>query len=144
MLMNYYVVTKGRIDIPACFTASKDGAYYYTHGWNLRAYVAYVIGIAPNFYGFLHNMGVPAPLAITRFYYVAYWVALIISGGVFWLSCKIWPPAIVESSWKEPKDYVRPDEENDMADPSIDGVEYAGALPKDGSVSEKKPVVSVI
>ncbi|KAH7305523.1 NCS1 nucleoside transporter [Stachybotrys elegans] len=133
MLTNYYIVTKGRIDIPDCFTSSKTGAYYYTRGWNIRAYVAYVVGIAPNFYGFLHNLGVAAPLGIERFYYFAYWVALFLAGGLYWASCKIWPPAIVESSWKEPKDYVRPDEENRLGGTTIESVEVAEASIGEGS-----------
>jgi len=40
-------------------------------GWNWRAYLAYVVGLAPNFYGFLDNMGVGivSPLGVTRAYY---------------------------------------------------------------------------
>ncbi|KAL8332660.1 hypothetical protein RB593_002762 [Gaeumannomyces tritici] len=49
LLVHYYVVARGRLDIP-CFTADRDGPYYYRHGWNWRAYAAYIIGIAPNFY----------------------------------------------------------------------------------------------
>ncbi|KAM5352697.1 hypothetical protein ACJ41O_005419 [Fusarium nematophilum] len=111
LLVNYYIISRGRISIPDCYTSAHTGAYYFTHGWNIRAYAAYVIGIIPNFYGFLNNMGVSAPLGITRFYFFAYWVGLGLSGLTFWASCKIWPPAIMEDGWKEPKDYVRPEEE---------------------------------
>ncbi|EJT80813.1 hypothetical protein GGTG_00807 [Gaeumannomyces tritici R3-111a-1] len=34
LLVHYYVVARGRLDIPACFTADRDGPYYYRHGWN--------------------------------------------------------------------------------------------------------------
>lgn len=100
--------------MPDCFTPAKDGSYHYFHGWNLRAYAAYIIGIVPNFYGFLNNMGVAAPVGVTRFYYFAYWVGLFLSGATFWASCKIWPPPIMEHGWKEPKDYVRPEEEGQL------------------------------
>src|SRR5271156_857216 len=66
--------------------------YHYIGGWNLRAYIAYIIGIIPNFYSFLNNMGVSAPIGVTRFSYFAYWVGLFVSGAVFWVSCKISPP----------------------------------------------------
>jgi len=36
----------------------------------------YIIGIIPNFYGFLNNMGISAPVGITRFSYFAYLVGL--------------------------------------------------------------------
>jgi nucleobase:cation symporter-1, NCS1 family len=41
LLANYYLVCRGHIDIPDCFTSSKSGVYHYWHGWNLRAYAAY-------------------------------------------------------------------------------------------------------
>jgi nucleobase:cation symporter-1, NCS1 family len=73
-----------------------------------------VLGIIPNFYGFLNNMGVSAPTNVTRFYYFAYWVGLFVSGLFFWISCKMWPPAHVELSWREPKNYIRPEEEGEI------------------------------
>ncbi|KAJ9148927.1 NCS1 nucleoside transporter [Pleurostoma richardsiae] len=115
LLVNYYVIGRGYIQIPDCFTSSKTGAYHYYHGWNIRAYVAYILGIVPNFYGFLNNMGVSAPINVTRFYYFAYWVGLAVSGLSFWISCKIWPPPIMETGWKEPRDYVRPEEADEEA-----------------------------
>ncbi|KAL2882077.1 hypothetical protein SGCOL_002339 [Colletotrichum sp. CLE4] len=110
LLVNYYIIGRGRISIPDCFTSMKSGAYHYSHGWNIRAYVAYIVGIIPNFYGFLNNMGVSAPDGVTRFYFFAYWVGLFLSGFTFWMSCKIWPPPIMEDGWVEPKDYIRPEE----------------------------------
>ncbi|KAK9342067.1 permease for cytosine/purines, uracil, thiamine, allantoin-domain-containing protein [Lipomyces starkeyi] len=112
LLCNYYLVARGYLEIPDLFTSSKSGAYYFYHGWNFRAYIAYIIGVIPNFYGFLNNMGVGAPISVTRFYYFAYWVGLIVSAGVYWLLCKLSPvPVSYNSGWKEPKDYIRPDEQ---------------------------------
>ncbi|KAK2001067.1 NCS1 nucleoside transporter [Colletotrichum falcatum] len=136
LLVNYYLVGRGRIHIPDCFTSEKSGAYYYSHGWNIRAYIAYVVGIIPNFYGFLNNMGVSAPVGVTRFYFFAYWVGLFLSGATFYLTCRIWPPPIMEGKWIEPKDYVRPEELE------ADGrVIEAINLPHEGSMadSEKGP-----
>ncbi|KAK7427298.1 hypothetical protein QQZ08_006235 [Neonectria magnoliae] len=79
LLVNYYLIIRGQIHIRDCFSSANTGFYYYIHGWNVRAYVAYVIGIIPNFYGFLNNMGVSAPLGITQFYFFAYWVGLALS-----------------------------------------------------------------
>lgn len=112
LLCQYYLIGRGYMEIPDLFTASKTGAYYYTKGWNIRAYIAYICGIAPNFYGFLNNMGVSAPMGITKFYYVAYWVGLFVSGFVYWALCIFFPPVIMfKHGWKEPKNYVRPEED---------------------------------
>ncbi|KAH7363280.1 NCS1 nucleoside transporter [Plectosphaerella cucumerina] len=142
LLVNYYIIARGHINIPDCFTSSASGAYYYTHGWNLRAYGAYVVGIIPNFYGFLNNMGVKAPIGVTRFYFFAYWVGLALSGLTFWVSCKQWPPAVMEHGWKEPRDYVRPEE--DEANGVIEAVNMPGEAIETASGSEKHKGVSIV
>ncbi|KAI9738589.1 MAG: hypothetical protein M1834_008093 [Cirrosporium novae-zelandiae] len=113
LLCHYYIICRGYFNVPELFTSSRDGAYYYTHGWNIRAYTAYIIGIIPNFYGFLNNMGVSAPIGVTHFYYMAYWVGLFLSGVIYYISCRIFPPKIMFplKEWHEPKNYIRPEEE---------------------------------
>ena len=132
LLCNYYLIARGHLSMPDCFTSSKSGAYHYTGGWNVRAYIAYVIGIIPNFYGFLNNMGVSAPTGVTRFYYFAYWVGLFVSGAVFWITCKISPPSIMYSlrEWKEPKNYIRPEEDCSVVleEGSISGSDQEGRM----------------
>ena len=94
--------------MPSLYTGSKEGVYRFLYGWNLRAFAAYLIAIAPNFYGFLNQLGVKAPLSIQRFYYVAYPVGLLIAFGFFLAFNLIFPAKGVEFTreWKEPKDYV--------------------------------------
>lgn len=58
LLCNYYLMARGYLHMPDWFTANQTGVYHYIAGWNLRASIAYVMGIAPNFYGFLNTMGV--------------------------------------------------------------------------------------
>ena len=112
LLCNYYIIARGYLDIPSAFTSAKSGAYHFTGGWNYRAYIAYVIGVVPNFYGFLNNMGVAAPSGVTRFYYFAYWVGLAVSAMVYWALCKVDPPEIMYTEgWKESKNYIRPEED---------------------------------
>ncbi|TVY40195.1 Uridine permease, partial [Lachnellula subtilissima] len=69
LLCHYYIITRGYLEIEDLYTARKDGVYHYWRGWNWRAYVAYVVGVVPNFYGFLNNMGVHAPGGVTKAYY---------------------------------------------------------------------------
>lgn len=63
LLCNYWVISRGYYKMDDLFTARKDGAYYFTKGWNIRAYIAYILAIAPNFAGFLGNMGVSMPVS---------------------------------------------------------------------------------
>ncbi|GKZ63119.1 hypothetical protein AnigIFM49718_010850 [Aspergillus niger] len=126
LICDYYLIRRGWLDIPALYTSRTDGVYYFFHGFNLRGFGAYLVAVAPNFYGFLHEMGVKAPLGIQRFYFVAYPVGLLIAFGVYYLACLAWPPAKMEktSGWKEPKEYW------DEFDPDrMDGVEAVTVLP---------------
>lgn len=66
-------------------------------------------------------MGVKAPTGVTRFYYFAYIVGVFISGGSYWILCKIWPPEFSAPVWQEPKDYIRPDEESQTS--IMEGIE---------------------
>ncbi|PQE13872.1 NCS1 nucleoside transporter protein [Rutstroemia sp. NJR-2017a BBW] len=112
LLCHYYIICRGCLIIPDLYTSDRNGSYWYWNGWNWRAYVAYAIGIVPNFWGFLNNLGVQAPIAIERMYYFAYVIGIVISGGVYWTLCSYWPVSVQFSSgiWMETSDYVREDE----------------------------------
>ena len=57
MIVDYWIIRKGRVDVPALFTAEKTGRYYYTRGVNMRAVwacipstvIAAVIALVPAF-----------------------------------------------------------------------------------------------
>lgn len=39
--MDYFIVARGRLMIDDLYSSRPDGPYYYSRGWNIRAYVAY-------------------------------------------------------------------------------------------------------
>ncbi|KAL4732002.1 hypothetical protein ACLX1H_001005 [Fusarium chlamydosporum] len=108
LICDYYLLRRGLFDIPMLYSGHKDSTYYFFHGFNPRAFAVYLIAIAPNFYGFLYQMGVPAPLGIQRFYYVAYPVGLLLAFGSFWLFNLLFPTKNRSKllGWHEPKDFV--------------------------------------
>ncbi|KIX01488.1 uncharacterized protein Z518_09214 [Rhinocladiella mackenziei CBS 650.93] len=138
LLCNYYIISRGYFQVPDLYTASKSGVYYFTHGWNIRAYIAYVIAIIPNFPGFLGNMGVSMPIEITRFYIVAYPVGIIVSFGIFWLCNIISKPALKMplNEWHEPKNYIRPEEDSES------GVVVEGIEVDQSSSRRSDPIVA--
>lgn len=80
--------------------------------------------MAPNFYGFLNQMGVKAPLGIQRFYYIAYPTGLLVAFGVYYFSCLVSAPEGMEKfGWKEPKDYFEEDDPMRGDSLVIEGVE---------------------
>ncbi|KAJ4123188.1 hypothetical protein NW768_009716 [Fusarium equiseti] len=112
LICDYYLLRRGLFDIPMLYSGHKDATYHFFHGFNLRAFSVYLIAIAPNFYGFLSQMGVDAPLGIQRFYSVAYPVGLLIAFGGFWLVNVLFPAEsnLKLSGWHEPKDFVEDDD----------------------------------
>lgn len=130
------------MNIPALYTAHPEGLYRYFYGFNLWAFATYIIAVAPNFYGFLSQMGVKAPTGIKIFYYVAYPTGLLVAFFVYYAGCLAFSPkGMVETrGWKEPKDYV---DENDTAGDrgyAIDGVEVDNAVAEKGTVTATKEV----
>lgn len=109
MLAHYFVITKGYLALePNLYSVSKQGPYYYFYGINWRAFAAYAIGIAPNFYGFLGNVGMHITDGGTKFYYFAFPVGIVVSFMAYWILCVISPPKIMfpwKSKWQEPDDY---------------------------------------
>jgi NCS1 family nucleobase:cation symporter-1 len=144
ILTQYYIISRGYMHIPDLFTSSKTGAYYYTKGWNIRAYIAYIFGVAPNFYGFLNNMGVSAPISVSRFYYFAYWVGIFVSGATYYTLCKLFPPAIMyNSGWMEPKNYIRPEEDVQVLEGQIADVESSSASQDEDKVVAREVITDL-
>lgn len=85
MLVDYYLLRKTRLDVPALF--SESGQYRYQSGWNPAAVVAMVVGVAPNIPGFLHAAGLlaDAPEAFKVVYTYAWFVGLGLAALVYGL-----------------------------------------------------------
>ncbi|KAL3462316.1 permease for cytosine/purines, uracil, thiamine, allantoin-domain-containing protein [Aspergillus heterothallicus] len=111
MICHYFVIAKGYLKIPDFYTSSPTGLYYYTKGWNYRAYIAYAVGIIPNFYGFLGVFGVNITTAATRMYYFAYPMGLVLSFATYYGLCWMHPPLCSKMGerWQEPEDYFEPE-----------------------------------
>ncbi|KAL2808295.1 NCS1 nucleoside transporter [Aspergillus granulosus] len=108
LICDYYLLRRGALSIPDLYTSHPEGQYHYFHGFGLRAFATYIIAVAPNFYGFLNQMGVEASLGVQRFYFVAYPVGLVVAFGVYY-GCALWkrPKGMVRGSgWREPKEYL--------------------------------------
>ena len=68
LLAQYYIIARGELIMNDLYTGDESAVYHYYHGWNYRAYVAYIVGIIPNFYGFLNNMWVSFPIHLLGLY----------------------------------------------------------------------------
>ncbi|SCU77949.1 LAMI_0A02894g1_1 [Lachancea mirantina] len=89
---DYYVVRKGLIRLQHCFTNKPNTLYMYgsRFGTNWRAVAAYVIGIVPNFPGFIGSVGPKVPENAMRVYYLNYFVGFLVSFLVYAVLCYFW------------------------------------------------------
>lgn len=107
MVSDYYFVRRGYYQIKDLYSAKKTGPYYYTLGFNWRAYTAYIAGIVINIVGFVGAVreptgGPPAPIGAQYLYNLNYFCGFIVSSGVYWLLCKFVSPVPATSdTWLE-------------------------------------------
>ena len=96
----------------ALYDDRKDGPYYYWRGFNWRAFAAYVLGIIPNFWGFLGDLGVSVTEATTHMEYFSCIIGMVVSFFFYWAFTHFFSPkngiAFSLKEWKEPKDYIDP------------------------------------
>ena len=89
LIVDYFVIRRTEIDVEDLFRAS--GRYTYSHGWNLVAFVALILGVAPNVPGFLHAAGAleSVPAVLESIYTYAWFVGLFISAVVYWIGMRL-------------------------------------------------------
>ncbi|QLG71453.1 hypothetical protein HG535_0B04950 [Zygotorulaspora mrakii] len=106
---DYYIVRKGYVNIYHCYSNLPGTFYMYNrYGTNWRAVVSYVIGIVPNFPGFLGSVGLSVPIGAMRVYYLNYFVGYLISAITYVTLVYFFPvngipgnPKITDKVWLE-------------------------------------------
>jgi len=89
LIADYFVLRRTELDVEELFR--KDGRYSFHKGWNPVALVALAVGVAPNVPGFLKAAGFveQVPAFFTAVYTYAWFVGLILSGGLYWLLSRL-------------------------------------------------------
>jgi NCS1 family nucleobase:cation symporter-1 len=82
LISHYYVVAKQRIAVDDLYTNEKGSMYRYTFGVNLRAYAAYLAGVAINVVGFASVVR-PVPLPALRLYQLSWFTGFLVSAIVY-------------------------------------------------------------
>lgn len=90
MIVDYFIVRKGNMDLIDMYSTSSMGRYFYFKGFNLRAYTAFVIGFILPLPGFAASFGYEIGPAASHMYALG-WVLSFVMGGVSYLViCLIW------------------------------------------------------
>lgn len=108
LICDYYLLRRGYLDIEGLYKRTGEGPYVFSKGFNLRAFAVYIIAVAPNFYGFLNQLGVHAGTGVIRAYYFAYPIGLALAFGGFYFVNFIFPATeehTKATGWREPKAY---------------------------------------
>ncbi|OKL60918.1 hypothetical protein UA08_03181 [Talaromyces atroroseus] len=95
MVVDYWIIRKGNFHVPSLYTRAPGTPYAYWHGWNPRALVAWVCGVAFVVHGVagsLHPGSVGE--ASTHMYQLGFLLSFFMGGIVFYLLNLLWPVAI--------------------------------------------------
>jgi NCS1 family nucleobase:cation symporter-1 len=84
LIADYFVIRRMQLDLPGLY--KKEGPYWYTAGFNARAIIAMLLGIAPCVPGFLAAVSPSWQAAIPAFWSDLYHYAWFISFGVSFAS----------------------------------------------------------
>lgn len=101
MCADYYVVRRGYLMVKELYDARKFAPYYYTYGFNLRAYAAYIAGILLNVVGFAGAVGRDVPKGAEYIYNFNYFGGFLVSAGVYWALCRVFPVQATSDRWLE-------------------------------------------
>ncbi|CAL9728857.1 allantoin permease [Monosporozyma unispora] len=92
---DYYIVRRGYLKLTHMFLAQEGSYYMYgnRYGFNWRALVAYLCGIAPNLPGFIHDVGNNINISdgAIRLYYLGYPVGFFIAAVIYLTLCWFFP-----------------------------------------------------
>lgn len=94
MIFHYFFVVHQKVKLSDLFTTSREGIYYYWYGFNWRAFVAWVIGFAPQLPGFINavNPSIKVPQACVHMFQICFKLGFAISFFVYYLINRFFPP----------------------------------------------------
>ncbi|KAK4868277.1 hypothetical protein LT330_006999 [Penicillium expansum] len=147
MIVDYWIARKGNIHVPSLYNAKPGTPYFYTGGFNLRAFAAWFGAIAlviPGVSGAL-NPGSVADAAV-KIYNMGFLISTAFAALVYYICCRIWPVQIYptelrakDASWEAmrytegffPEDEIVPDY---LQETVIEGITVK---PSKGSLEEE-------
>ncbi|KAL3446923.1 NCS1 allantoate transporter [Aspergillus insuetus] len=84
LLADYWILRRTRIRLGQLYRPGDGGAYWYTHGWNLRAVCSFFLALVPNLPGLAKSVtpGITGvPRGFEDVYTMSWVVGLVIAGG---------------------------------------------------------------
>jgi len=139
MVCDYYLIKKRKLDVDQLYT--DRGIYWYTGGWNWRAYVSFIVGFAPLMPGFAksirRDMNVGGAWKIYTFAWIFGFFLSMLVHYVLNTYVSPAPESLVEVA-------VYPPQKNEISPLVLEGKEGEKGESKDMYVSHEKEVANVV
>ncbi|KAK5329548.1 hypothetical protein LTR93_001135 [Exophiala xenobiotica] len=90
MLVDYFFIRRGNLNLPELFTLSPHGRYYFFHGFNVRAFAAFVIGFLLPLPGFAASFGHDIGVAATHMYALGWVLSFLMGCLSYYVICSVW------------------------------------------------------
>jgi nucleobase:cation symporter-1, NCS1 family len=86
------LLTKGNVFVSHLYNGSSDNKHYFYHfGINVQAVIAYLVGIALPFPGFVGTLGPTVSPAAQNLGHLGWLLSFVASFVVYYLICLVWP-----------------------------------------------------
>ncbi|KAK5065128.1 hypothetical protein LTR84_000964 [Exophiala bonariae] len=87
MLIDYLILRRGNLSLTDLFTLSSEGRYYFFHGFNVRAFAAFVIGFLLPLPGFAASFGHNINIAATHMYSLGWVLSFLMGCLSYYIIC---------------------------------------------------------
>ncbi|CAK7217000.1 hypothetical protein SCUCBS95973_003003 [Sporothrix curviconia] len=94
MIIDYFVIRKGNIHVPSLYNGSPTSPYWYTGGFNLRAFVAWAIAVAVVINGLAGSFQKNYNASSKHLYSLALLLSFAVASLLYYLFNRIWPTPI--------------------------------------------------
>lgn len=92
MIADYYFLTKGNVFLKHLYDGKRSNPhYYYYRGWNIQAYIAYIIGVIIPFPGFCGSLGANVSETAINLGHLGWCLSFVVSIAVYVPLCYFWP-----------------------------------------------------
>ncbi|KAL4907001.1 hypothetical protein BDW74DRAFT_131196 [Aspergillus multicolor] len=102
MVVDYLLIRKGNLHVPSLYAPKPGTPYYYTHGFNIRAFVSWAAAIAlviPGVSGALNPGSIGT--AAVRIYDLGFLLSTSMAALLYYIACRIWPIQIYPFEYED-------------------------------------------
>lgn len=88
---DYFIVRKGNVHVPSLYTGNSSSPYWYTGGFNLRTFGAWLIAVVSVIHGIAGSFNTNYNQSSTHIYSIGMLMSFFIAGPLYYISNRIWP-----------------------------------------------------